>query len=62
MKGDDGIVAGIAPRINEAKIAVARATLAVRRGDDQAAEVHLRNAQRALTAVELSLPVQERRT
>jgi hypothetical protein len=55
MHDDEGIVAGIAPRIDEIKIAVARALLAVRRGDRLAAELLLINAQRTLTQVELGL-------
>jgi hypothetical protein len=53
---DLGLAAGIAPRVREAKLNVAQATLAVRRGDAHAAETYLRNAQRTLLAIELGLP------
>jgi hypothetical protein len=61
MSAAEGIVAGIAPRVQEAKLAVARALLAARRGDRLATETLLANAQRALTAIELSLPARSDR-
>lgn len=56
----EGLAAGIAPRVREAKVRVAQAFLALRRGDDAVAEVLLRNVQLTLTAIELGLPADGR--
>jgi hypothetical protein len=57
MSDAEGTLGGIAPRIQETKIALARAMLAVRRGDARAAELLLCRAQKVLLQIELGLPL-----